>query len=203
MKNKLSLFVVIAAVALAFSSCKSLTNFSIEKRQHRGGYYVDWGNGKVKTEPVQSSPARHSHALDEKKVNAPAPSKPVQAEPANETTTPAEKKPAKAEPQFPHNLFKVAQVPVAQREELSIEMTREAMHEFSDSRGEMTGGQPTWLMILLCLFIPPLAIALAEGVGTPFWIDLILAVLGLGVISSGFFGLFWLAAVIYAFIVIF
>jgi hypothetical protein len=45
-KNNYILISVIIAATFLFGSCKSLTNFSIEKRQHRGGYYVDWGMAK-------------------------------------------------------------------------------------------------------------------------------------------------------------
>ncbi|MFN3917863.1 MAG: YqaE/Pmp3 family membrane protein [Flavobacteriales bacterium] len=45
------------------------------------------------------------------------------------------------------------------------------------------------LLILLCIFIPPLAVYLVHGIGTEFWIDLILCLL------------FFLPGIIYALIV--
>lgn len=48
------------------------------------------------------------------------------------------------------------------------------------------------LLIILCIFLPPLAVYLHENdINTPFWIDLILTLL------------FWLPGIIYAFIVCF
>lgn len=45
----------------------------------------------------------------------------------------------------------------------------------------------TFLMILLTLFLPPVAVALKEGIRTQFWINIILTVIG------------WLPGVIHAF----
>ncbi|GEM_PF-1440600 len=62
------------------------------------------------------------------------------------------------------------------------------------------------LLIVLAIIIPPLAVALFEGITKRFWIDLILAIVGLGI---GFFfltgGLVWLcalAAIIYALLIV-
>jgi uncharacterized membrane protein YqaE (UPF0057 family) len=61
------------------------------------------------------------------------------------------------------------------------------------------------LLVILAILLPPLAVAIYEGITTRFWIDLILAILGFGV---GFWllgGLGWLcalAAVIYALLIV-
>lgn len=60
------------------------------------------------------------------------------------------------------------------------------------------------IMILLCIFLPPIAILIHEGVGTPFWLDLILWLIGgvwfFGVYGNvGFLWILGLIAIIYAF----
>lgn len=72
------------------------------------------------------------------------------------------------------------------------------------------GAQPSGtaelvLLIILALFIPPLAIVIYSGATTWFWVDLILFIVAIGGIFSPFrlIGLAGLAAVIIAFLVIF
>lgn len=63
---------------------------------------------------------------------------------------------------------------------------------------------PGILLVILCIIIPPVAILLVDGVGSPFWIDLIFWFLGAGGLAvSGLAGILWLIAVIYAFTVCF
>ncbi|MFA6922933.1 MAG: YqaE/Pmp3 family membrane protein [Bacteroidales bacterium] len=47
------------------------------------------------------------------------------------------------------------------------------------------------LLVILAIIIPPLAVYLVRGIGTPFWIDLVLTLL------------FWLPGIIYALFVVF
>ena len=54
--------------------------------------------------------------------------------------------------------------------------------------GRSGGGVPLWFLIVLCIFIPPLAVAIMYGLGDKFWISLILTLL------------FWIPGVIYALI---
>jgi len=61
------------------------------------------------------------------------------------------------------------------------------------------------LLILIAIFIPPLAVFLYEGVTTRFWIDLILTLLGWGILGwllPGAFLLGGLIAIIYALLIV-
>jgi uncharacterized membrane protein YqaE (UPF0057 family) len=63
----------------------------------------------------------------------------------------------------------------------------------------------TILLILLAIFIPPLAVFIYEGASKRFWIDLILALLGWGFLGWLLPGLFWiggLIAIIYALLIV-
>jgi uncharacterized membrane protein YqaE (UPF0057 family) len=68
------------------------------------------------------------------------------------------------------------------------------------------GGSDLGLLILvfLSIFIPPLAVFLVDGLGQPFWINLVLALLGIGVFGLlGTLGvLAYLAAIIHALIIV-
>lgn len=50
---------------------------------------------------------------------------------------------------------------------------------------------PQWLSAVLCIILPPLAVYFHSGIGTEFWISILLTIL------------FWIPGVIYAFIVCF
>ncbi|OGS79389.1 MAG: hypothetical protein A3D31_05315 [Candidatus Fluviicola riflensis] len=74
------------------------------------------------------------------------------------------------------------------------------------AKGSSESGAMLVLLVILAIIIPPLAVALYEGITTRFWIDLILAIVGFG-IGFAFFGggIAWLcglAAVIYALLIV-
>lgn len=213
-KNLYFILSGLIAATLLFSSCKSLTNVSIEKRQHRGGYYVDWGNGKVKTDQVETKQAHiEKPMVSEKKVpTAVAVSKPTEGDFTTTYSTKSVKslnkstvKSSSEKKSIKRNFFEAQNEPLAQRTRDSKENVISNLNYSFDenSEAQSSGSTPAWLLVVLCIFIPPLAIYLHQGVGEAFWIDLILWILGLGVFGVPFFGLLWLAAIIYAFVVVF
>ena len=71
-------------------------------------------------------------------------------------------------------------------------------------RNPATDGM-TILLVILAIIIPPLAVFLYEGASKRFWIDLILALLGWGVLGWLLPHLFWLGgliAIIYALLIV-
>jgi uncharacterized membrane protein YqaE (UPF0057 family) len=58
------------------------------------------------------------------------------------------------------------------------------------------------LLVVLAILIPPLAVFLARGAHTDFWIDLILALFGLGFFANILFGIAYLIAIIYALVIV-
>lgn len=42
---------------------------------------------------------------------------------------------------------------------------------------------PTILLVIIAILLPPLAVFLKEGIGTSFWINLILTILTLGILG--------------------
>jgi uncharacterized membrane protein YqaE (UPF0057 family) len=65
---------------------------------------------------------------------------------------------------------------------------------------------PLIILVILAIIIPPLAVALFEGITTRFWIDLVLALVGWGVgwalLGLGLAALCGLVAVIYAVLIV-
>ena len=198
MKKNLYLLVWGFAITFLLGSCKSLTNLSIEKRQHRGGYYVDWGNGKVKTDPARNTSAKAKQLeTPEKNTTVKQESKPVRNTGSSAATEQKKSEVNKTTVNNPEEkkvrsttTFKVKEEAIAQRESAAKETSSSFSYHFSDN-DKAKPDMPDWAWILLCL-IPPLAVALwFDGITTEFWISLILTLL------------FWLPGFIYAIIVIF
>lgn len=86
-----------------------------------------------------------------------------------------------------------------------IQQKREAVQQAKGAAAGAESGAMLVLLVILAILIPPLAVAIYEGITTRFWIDLILAILGFGI---GFWllgGLGWLcalAAVVYALLIV-
>lgn len=59
---------------------------------------------------------------------------------------------------------------------------------YYNGSGRSSGGVPLWFLIVLAIFIPPLAVAIMYGISDKFWISLILTLC------------FWIPGVIYALI---
>ena len=193
MKNKLPLLAFLAAITFAFSSCKSLTNFSIEKRQHRGGYYVDWGNGKVKADQPTRSEARKAKTQEQEKQVASAPSKALAPDiPAAIQSTTSTSGNASQKKETPvKNSFRIKDHPVAQA---AGESMKKSERNFSKSESyfeKRNSDTPDWVLAVLCILLPPLAVFLEFGISSEFWISILLTIL------------FWIPGVIYAFVVIF
>jgi uncharacterized membrane protein YqaE (UPF0057 family) len=196
MKKSYALRIASLAVAALFlASCGSMTNFSVQKRQHRPGYYVDWGNGKVKTEKTEAaarmattqvqavSPSPSTKAA-KSPVSRPAPVPATTAATASAPATPA----AAAKR---HNTIEVVATPEAAKASSSSSSFRMNDSALSDALRHSSGDTPDWVIAVLCILLPPLAVFLRLGIGSEFWISLLLTLL------------FWIPGVIYAFIVCF
>src|SRR5438045_5039155 len=184
-KNNYILISVFIAATLLFGSCKSLTYFSIEKRQHLGGYYVDWGNGKVKTDPAKNTAVRAKQSKDTPKMTVAAKQKtkpagklaPVflaeQKSSSGKSATVNSTEP-KTKPST--TTFKVKEEAVAQRDNSSKKVINSFSYNLSDN-DKAKPNMPDWAWVLLCL-IPPLAVYLwFDSITSEFWISLLLTIL--------------------------
>jgi len=199
-KNIYSILLGLIAITFLFSSCKSLTNVSIEKRQHRGGYYVDWGNGKVKTDQVKSQQVSIKQTkISESKISLNDESRKSVLKESdvyvkhNRETDQQQTKNVTIQKSNRHNSFETNQEPLALYSKGNSEKAGSSVkynfEEGDDSQA--SSDTPTWVLAILCILLPPLAVFLQFGIGTEFWISLILTLL------------FWIPGVIYAFVVIF
>jgi uncharacterized membrane protein YqaE (UPF0057 family) len=171
---------------LSLSSCTSLSQLSIQKRQHRSGYYVDWGSRKVKHDPVHHDQAAATPSAEPvvaepvhpvmQKNNAGNPA------PADRTLLHAQKKPADYREASLHSTQGATE---RNSRNATLSMERIASSAFENSGSDLNSTTPEWLIIVLCILLPPAAVYITQGVGNPFWIDLTLAFLGLGILSSG------------------
>jgi uncharacterized membrane protein YqaE (UPF0057 family) len=182
---------VIFLAALFFASCSNLKNFSIEKRHYGKGYYVN-ANGKrdVKAE----SNAKEVAALNETQ-NAVA----VQEEIAAVKTpvakveiAPVAEKPVAKTAVAPKQNHVTTRPAVADQKTTTSE-EQKAIRSITKNKTQPSASDDVSaiLLVLLCILLPPLAVYLVDGIGTSFWIDLILCLL------------FFLPGIIYAFIVCF
>lgn len=93
-----------------------------------------------------------------------------------------------------------------QTQNTNISMIRQN-HTSDQSAGGSGGGAMLILLVILAFILPPLAVALFDGISGRFWIDLLLFVIGIGVGWLIFGGhLAWIcgvAAVIYALLILF
>lgn len=186
------------AVSLFFVGC------TMEKRHYNSGYHVEWlsQKGKVnKAEPAaqpekeveQQLAMQEEHKVSEQEAAVVAPAVTAEvvapatvnenvATPAKQTTS---KAPSKQEVR--------KEMKAAQKEMKSIEkgFTADASVATLDQTSSSPFSDvPVILLVILAFLLPPLAVFLHRGIGTEFWISLILTLL------------VWVPGVIYALLVV-
>ena len=194
---------LLVATSTLLSSCSSNSGLAIEKRKYRGGYHVTWNGGQStpKTEKteiaVTSTPEVITPAvtLTATPVQMSAEITPVLAE--RTTVYPA---PVITETQETSASISSYSAPKSATS-ISAEMTKSELKQFRKEvkqnmkhvlKSASSGSDlPDWLIAIFCIILPPLAVALRLGIGTDFWINILLTLL------------FWLPGVIHAFVVIF
>jgi uncharacterized membrane protein YqaE (UPF0057 family) len=207
-----NLFLVLAVV---LASCG--TSVEIAKRTFNDGYYVHVSKSKhvaVKNEIAQASPENISKPVlkEENSINSLAVNKnescaDIVSEKTNNTidnSTVASvgKKPVlSAKKNFPFSEGTETCTPVAEANSMkSDKMDFEFKKQFvsvKETRNFIrhhlfkTSNTPTIVLILLCLFLPFIAVGIVDNWGTRFLISILLCLL------------FWIPGVIYAFIVCF
>jgi uncharacterized membrane protein YqaE (UPF0057 family) len=202
------------ALAILFASCG--TSVDIAKRQFNDGYYVHVSKNKHTAEKnettqgnSQSNPAAELKQTDSKNVLAEnknvtpayAPEK-IENKIDNSVVASVNHKPAlsakKACTEPSRSVFSFAKNPQLNslKNDNANSETRENFSGMKHKRFfslPFTKGTdvPQIVLILLCLFLPFIAVGLVDNWGTRFWIDLLLCVL------------FYIPGIIYAFIVCF
>jgi uncharacterized membrane protein YqaE (UPF0057 family) len=185
------------AVSLFFVGC------TMEKRHYNSGYHVEWlsQKGKVqKAEPAaqQEKEMDQQLALQEETVVmeqeqatvAPV----VVAEVVAPVVTDKAETPAKKETSNKIVRQEVRkEMKAAQKEMKSIEkgFTADAsVATLDQASSSPLSDVDVILLVILAIILPPLAVGLHRGIGTEFWISLLLTIL------------FWIPGVIYAILVV-
>lgn len=179
------LFTAIAAFAAAafiFSSCSTTDGLTIEKRRYRDGYYV-------------SKSKRNDNKAEEKQVvlsretitpqqAAALEQQAVQPETVKGEVQPVAEQTTLSAPATPAATSTVNTVTEAKKEEVSVnkkearETTKTAVKQAKKDAKKSADDVPDVVIILLCLFIPPLAVYLIKGdIDNDFWINLVLTFL--------------------------
>lgn len=207
-------------MALILGSCGSsnnvVSNGLIQKRKYNKGFFLK-SNGQFKTAKADVKDEKMYSVSEEvtvlpkqEMVSAPVLAKQVvvaqsiqkqmneaiQASVSTRTTL-TSKSSAPAH-------FKTIQN-VESRKEVRKEVRQELKHLRKKESSSSAADGYTILLVILAIIIPPLAVGLFEGITVRFWIDLILALLGWGLLGWLFPGLIWLgglAAIIYALLIV-
>jgi len=189
------------AVSLFFVGC------TIEKRHYNSGYHVEWlsQKGKVKkAEPVAQPEKENEQSLAVKQedsstnqesfTEAPVVAEPITAPMVNETVAEnAERKVVKqkSQKQAQKREDTLNQVKVEKSTSKSVGKGFSTESSLSDMDSSSSPTEvDVIILVILAILLPPLAVFLHSGIGTPFWISLILTLL------------FWIPGVIYALLVV-
>lgn len=217
MKKLSLLFTLVTLTSLLLSSCSRLENLSVTKRQHRSGYYVDFGSGKdvakrndSKTAPkTRVEKTKIADASVEVKstsntvsvssniaenTNTISSAKELSTQSSTTLVERAEKKKQVAKEKS-DNLFASTTNNSDHKEIVISQEVKKRSRSFSKVLDLLKAPSnneevPFWALILFAILLPPLAVGLKFGIGTEFWISVLLTLL------------FWIPGVIYALILI-
>lgn len=213
MKKLSLLFTLVTLTSLLLSSCSRLENITVSKRQHRSGYYVDLGSRKnvtpkskpkamAKVEPSKVTGGESTVApqittsLNNVIENTSTISTSLETKAASPSTLAkkAEKK-KQAVKEKSDNVYASTMDNSDVRELSKLQRLKKNVRAFSEAMDVLKAPSakedvPFWLLIVLCIILPPLAVYLKFGISTEFWISILLTLL------------FWIPGVIYALILI-
>jgi uncharacterized membrane protein YqaE (UPF0057 family) len=199
--KRYSLFILLAAVVF-FSSCSTLR---IEKRKYTGGWYVDFGNNAKPQagvdHPQEEITATEAVAAEQQEAAAVAP---VFSEGDNCAQNPVAGTPGETIIIAPTNDEEraVTNSPAEQKQTPVAKHNKRTSVPSSEPADDML-----ILLVILAIFIPPLAVYLKEGVTPMFWITLILWLIGgaflFGRFGYGYIGGLGLLAIVLALLVVF
>lgn len=205
MNTKLSSLVAILVVAVLMSSCKTgsdvISDRGIQKRKYTKGYYMAQKNRNDKVKSTDSEEVVVTKETSSDDVAA------VRPEPAERVDS--------SSPSVEESLSLLESVEIEQGEASSKERattrSKERLHEAAqpkrrtgpstfkvkeplapttalnlETSGYEVSDTDTLLLVILAILLPPLAVYLLKGIGTEFWISVLLTLL------------FWLPGIIYA-----
>ncbi len=181
-----------AAFMMSCSSSSDLTSNSIiKKRKYTKGYHADFGKQKVQA-PTANMAKQSAEPAPVRRTSLTASADATAAEPlalkikSNEAAKPISEKvenPALTESTKNRNLTSIAAAPMAlqHRDMSKMQRSATASHNAYTSTAaagaSAASGGGKLLYIILAILLPPLAVGLLYGIGSEFWISLLLTLL--------------------------
>ncbi len=195
---------VVFLAGLFFTSCSSEKNLIIEKRHYGNGYYVHVGNHSDKKESVAENkkpvyaPTVETVLPEQKSV---ATKQSAQTTLSPSVNVPMKTAVAKTISPSGKNVFQKIQHNDPSHNKIDSPKTK--MNVLKPNAKQAEDSLTLLLYIILAIILAPLAVLLKEGVTKRFWIDLLLWLIGFGVVFASFFGgLIVLLAIVYAILIV-
>ena len=219
---KLRIFMSGLVVAILLSACSTsndvVSGNGIQKRKYNDGYYISWGKNykknktNEKVEDVTSienltekSEVEFSEQSVQLALNSETEETFVFVPVVEENEVVIENEIQTAPSNQISNPLHVTEKNDRTIVRSSRKFSPKSMRRTVDNNASTAADTNTILLVILALFIPPLAVFLFEGATGRFWIDLILALIGWGVGWWLLGPIGWvcgLVAVIYAILII-
>lgn len=197
MKKVRAFFIfALSVTAIAFSSCSS-TNNGFQKQKYTG---FKKGNGKNLPAVVKKDVSADKTAL----VSAPNKNTDLKNAPVTNPEYLTEKMNIVSEKSIAHESEDLIQKDKTKKVNKFDKMIHKMQETLLADDEHDWGFLAVVIMILLCIFLPPLAVLIVDGLKGPFWLDLLLFALGVGAyLYNPIAGLLLLLAIIYAFVRVF
>ena len=186
-------FVLFAGVSL--TSCS--TSIDIAQRHFNSGYYVHVNHQAKNTvtakQNVTVAPVNHADITPVVAQNSSVPvAKPEVIAIENSFSSSVENKQPAAAKKKHRDVVVPSEVSNSENNSFSSPVNKHMQKRFNRASNHlMRGDAPGIVMVLLCIFLPPVAVGIVDDWGSKFWIDLLLTLL------------FYFPGMIYAFIVCF
>lgn len=207
MRNSTLSILSITLIALILGSCSTSSDLNdtsiLKKRRYSKGYHVNIkGNNKAKKvnwataemESVEPKPANEMESQNMAQASlstelsetdlTPSPVIPTANESAKSKTAEREMKTTPVKTQIETNER-------SRKDRVSKKHLNSSNVAIPTSTAVASGGESIILYVILAIILPPLAVGLLYGIGTEFWLSLILTII------------FWVPGVIYALIKVF
>ncbi|HTF06046.1 MAG TPA: YqaE/Pmp3 family membrane protein [Bacteroidia bacterium] len=198
---KTQILVLCVIVAALFSSCSGLR---IEKRHYSKGYYVDFNKGTDRDASVEKQTAKTEEKNQhEEPAISPAPTvDAVTAAPV--TDAPVSAQTSKSESSNQPSVEEQSTTATPNDQTVAGDENSAVPNQGETPGGSAPDDTMLVLLVILAILLPPLAVYLAEGVTSRFWITLILCLLAGPFFFTPFayVGGLWLIAVIIALLVV-
>ena len=211
MKMTIKLLSTTLALLIIASSC----SIHIEKRHHRKGYFVNINNGrhKTKTAKVEKSESNKKTTTDKKSSYKNMPEVKI-SNPANlplpitvsSTETEIIDTPAYTAHKVSSEKVNTNKIEISSENISTLKTFKQLTKSIKDKEDKSSSGGdlPIILIVILAIIIPPLSVYFMKDISGDFWLNLVLALLGVGVLLGFVFsGIFWLAAVVHALLIAF